>query len=100
MIPPGRDPLPGRGVGAAGSAGVAGGVLGGADGAASPRRGTAWPDCPSIELAGDIPGARLTLDSLLRIQPDLTLRKYIASGGSSPLRARVANALSKLGVPR
>lgn len=50
--------------------------------------------------AGDIPGARLTLDSLLRIQPDLTLRKYIASGGYSPLRARVANALSKLGVPR
>lgn len=48
---------------------------------------------------GDVSGARRTLDTLLQIQPDLTLSKYMASGSSSPLRARVANALAKLGIP-
>jgi adenylate cyclase len=48
---------------------------------------------------GDLSGARRTLDTLLQIQPDLTLSKYMASGSSSPLRARVANALAKLGIP-
>lgn len=48
---------------------------------------------------GDLDRARQTLEALLQIQPDLTLSKYKASGSSSPLRARVANALAKLGVP-
>ncbi|WP_374413068.1 adenylate/guanylate cyclase domain-containing protein [Hydrogenophaga sp.] len=49
--------------------------------------------------AGQVEQARQTLLFLLEIQPDLTLEKYVSSGGNSPLRMRVANTLRQLGVP-
>jgi tetratricopeptide (TPR) repeat protein len=48
---------------------------------------------------GAIDDARQTLSLLLSLQPNLTLNHYLAAGGQSPLRQRVANALSKLGLP-
>jgi adenylate cyclase len=47
---------------------------------------------------GDISGAKSTADLMLSLQPDLTVEKYLSSGGRSPLRQRVAKALTALGV--
>ncbi|QHE86604.1 adenylate/guanylate cyclase domain-containing protein [Hydrogenophaga sp. BPS33] len=43
--------------------------------------------------------AREAFQLLLSLQPNLTLSHYLSAGGQSPLRQRVANALSNLGLP-
>ena len=43
--------------------------------------------------------ARLTLELLKRLQPQMTIAQYLASGGNSALRQRVANAMTHLGIP-
>ncbi len=48
---------------------------------------------------GAIDDARETLNLLLSLQPNLTLTHYLSAGSQSPLRQRVANALSNLGLP-
>jgi adenylate cyclase len=48
---------------------------------------------------GAVDAARETFHLMRTLQPDLTIDKYMASGGHSPLRKRVANALTKLGLP-
>jgi adenylate cyclase len=48
---------------------------------------------------GKLDEAKQTFDLLLGLQPSLTLSHYLAAGGQSPLRQRVANALAKLGLP-
>jgi class 3 adenylate cyclase/tetratricopeptide (TPR) repeat protein len=48
---------------------------------------------------GAIGDAKETLNLLLNLQPNLTLSHYLAAGSQSPLRQRVANALSSLGLP-
>jgi predicted Zn-dependent protease len=42
--------------------------------------------------------ARETLALLLKLQPQLSVDQYLAAGGKSPLRQRVANAFRQLGV--
>ena len=44
--------------------------------------------------------ARKTFEVLLALQPDLTLEKYLSSGGESPLRRRVAKVMESMGLPR
>ncbi len=48
---------------------------------------------------GTIEAAKETMKLLLSLQPNLTLSNYLAAGSQSPLRQRVANALSNLGLP-
>lgn len=48
---------------------------------------------------GAIDDAKETLNLLLNLQPNLTLSHYLSAGSQSPLRQRVANALSNLGLP-
>jgi len=47
---------------------------------------------------GDIDAARSTFKRLLELQPDLTVEKYLSSGGQSPLRQRVARVMGELGM--
>jgi TolB-like protein len=42
--------------------------------------------------------AQQTMELLMRLQPQITVEQYLASGGNSALRQRVANAMSNLGV--
>lgn len=44
--------------------------------------------------------ARETFEVLMALQPDLTLEKYLSSGGESPLRRSVAKVMESLGLPR
>jgi adenylate cyclase len=48
--------------------------------------------------SGDVEGARSTTQLMLSLQPDLTVERYLSSGGQSPLRQRVARAMTVLGV--
>ncbi|NIN56265.1 MAG: hypothetical protein GTN91_15020 [Hydrogenophaga sp.] len=48
---------------------------------------------------GDVEGARKTLDTILKLQPDLTLDRYLASGRESRLRQHGARVLKALGLP-
>ncbi|MCU0924981.1 MAG: hypothetical protein MUF44_02745 [Hydrogenophaga sp.] len=48
---------------------------------------------------GKIAEAQETVVLLRSLQPQLTIAQYLASGGSSPFRQRVAKAFSQLGVP-
>jgi class 3 adenylate cyclase/tetratricopeptide (TPR) repeat protein len=48
---------------------------------------------------GDIAAARETLAILTKLQPDLTVSKFLTYGSSSPLRQRGAKAMSSLGLP-
>ena len=47
---------------------------------------------------GQLREARLTLDNLLSLQPDLTVSRFLAYGKESPLRQRCAEALKALGL--
>lgn len=47
---------------------------------------------------GDVEAARSTAKLILSLQPDLTVQRYLSSGGQSPLRQRVARAMAALGV--
>jgi adenylate cyclase len=49
--------------------------------------------------SGSTDAARESFQLMRTLQPDLTITKYMASGGQSPLRKRVANALTQLGLP-
>lgn len=49
--------------------------------------------------SGSPDAARESFQLMRTLQPDLTITKYMASGGQSPLRKRVANALTQLGLP-
>lgn len=49
--------------------------------------------------SGGADAARESFQLMRTLQPDLTISKYMASGGQSPLRKRVANALTQLGLP-
>ena len=49
--------------------------------------------------AGLLPEARETVALLKQLQPDLTISRYLTSGGSSPYRQRVARAMAQLGIP-
>jgi class 3 adenylate cyclase/tetratricopeptide (TPR) repeat protein len=48
---------------------------------------------------GDVAEARETLAILTKLQPDLTVSKFLTYGSSSPLRQRGAKAMSSLGLP-
>jgi len=48
--------------------------------------------------SGHIEEARKTAQLMLSLQPDLTVQRYLSSGGQSPLRQRVARAMAVLGV--
>lgn len=48
---------------------------------------------------GQIEDARKTFELMRSLQPDLTIEKYLASGGQSPVRQRGARVLSELGLP-
>jgi predicted Zn-dependent protease len=48
---------------------------------------------------GEIEDARKTFELMRSLQPDLTIEKYLASGGQSPVRQRGARVLSELGLP-
>ncbi|MCW5652722.1 hypothetical protein [Hydrogenophaga sp.] len=43
--------------------------------------------------------AQETFTLMRQLQPQLTVQQYLAAGGSSPLRQRVAKALTRLGLP-
>lgn len=47
---------------------------------------------------GDIDAARATFQRMMAMQPDLTVQRYLAAGGQSPLRQRVARAMTALGM--
>lgn len=49
--------------------------------------------------AGLLPDARETVALLKQLQPDLTITRYLTSGGNSPYRQRVARAMAQLGIP-
>jgi adenylate cyclase len=49
---------------------------------------------------GHVNEARGTLQTMLSLQPDLTLERYLAAGRESRLRQRGARALEALGLPR
>ncbi|MCY1555256.1 hypothetical protein D9M68_918960 [compost metagenome] len=42
--------------------------------------------------------AKETFALLMQLQPQLTVQQYLAAGGKSPLRQRVAKALTSLGL--
>lgn len=48
--------------------------------------------------AGKTEECRSAFDVLIALQPDLTLEKYLAAGGRSPLRIRGAKALEAMGL--
>lgn len=48
--------------------------------------------------SGHVEEARETTRLMLSLQPDLTVQRYLSSGGQSPLRQRVARAMAALGV--
>lgn len=48
--------------------------------------------------SGNVDAARETAKLMLSLQPDLTVQRYLSSGGRSPLRQRVARAMAVLGV--
>jgi class 3 adenylate cyclase len=48
--------------------------------------------------SGDIQGARATFQRMMAMQPDLTVQRYLSAGGQSPLRQRVARAMTALGM--
>lgn len=49
--------------------------------------------------SGGLAAARESFELMRTLQPDLTITKYMAAGGHSPLRKRVASALTQLGLP-
>lgn len=48
--------------------------------------------------AGKAEECRSAFDTLIALQPDLTLERYLAAGGRSPLRIRGAKALEAMGL--
>ncbi|MGM9427441.1 adenylate/guanylate cyclase domain-containing protein [Hydrogenophaga sp. MI9] len=48
--------------------------------------------------AGQEAQARAALSELLKLQPELTIKGYLAGGAANPIRNRVAYALAQLGV--
>jgi tetratricopeptide (TPR) repeat protein len=49
---------------------------------------------------GNVIAAKETLRTILTLQPDLTLERYLAAGRQSRLRQRGARVLEALGLPR
>ena len=49
---------------------------------------------------GEVEKAKNTLATLRKLQPDLTVAKFLAFGGTSPLRQRGAKAMLDLGLPQ
>ncbi|MFP8835669.1 adenylate/guanylate cyclase domain-containing protein [Hydrogenophaga sp. XSHU_21] len=48
--------------------------------------------------SGNIEHARRTFNTMLAMQPDMTVQRYLSAGGRSPLRQRVAKAMAALGM--
>lgn len=48
--------------------------------------------------SGDVPAARATFQRMMAMQPDLTVQRYLSSGGQSQLRQRVARVMTALGM--
>jgi hypothetical protein len=48
---------------------------------------------------GRVSDAKTTFGLIRTLQPDLTMQKYLASGGESPVRQRCARVLKALGLP-
>jgi class 3 adenylate cyclase/TolB-like protein len=53
----------------------------------------------SLYYSGQVEAAREQVETILGLEPQLTIDRYLASGRESPLRRKVAAALAALGVP-